>query len=53
MKKLLEIFRVHHNFVDLPDYVKGVKKDERQTPAMRLGLAEAPLDFNDILYFEK
>ena len=52
LKKLLEIFRVHHNFTDLPAYVKGVKKGERRTHAMRLGLANAPLDFRDILYFE-
>lgn len=51
LKKLLEIFRVHHNFTDLPEYVKGVKKADRKTPAMRLGLADAPLDYRDIIYF--
>lgn len=25
---------------------------EKKTPAMRLGLADAPLDFKDILYFK-
>lgn len=49
LKKMLEIFRVHHNFTDLP---MQVKKAERKTPAMRLGLANAPLDLRDILYFE-
>jgi hypothetical protein len=49
LKKLIEIYRVHHNFVDLP--MKG-KKADKTTPAMRLGLADAPLDFQDILYFE-
>lgn len=52
LKKLLEIFRVHHNFIDLPEKVRGVKKADRTTPAMRLGLADAPLDFKDILYFK-
>lgn len=49
LKKVLEIFRVYNNFIDLP---QGVKKDKRKTPAMRLGLADAPLDFKDILYFQ-
>ena len=53
LKKVLEIFRVHHNFTDLPLKVKGVKKGERETPAMRLGLADAPLDFRDILYYTR
>ncbi len=52
LKKLLEIFRVHHDFVDLPSHRKGVPKSDRKTPAMRLGLADAPLDFRDILYFQ-
>lgn len=49
LKKLLEIFRVHHNYTDLP--MQG-KIAEKKTPAMRLGLADAPLDFKDILYFK-
>jgi len=53
LKKLLEIFRVHHNFTDLPERVRGVKKADRTTPAMRLGLADVPLDFKDILYFRE
>lgn len=52
LKKVLEIFRVHHNFIDLPSHKKGVPKSERKTPAMRLGLADAPLDFRDVLYFQ-
>lgn len=49
LKKVLEIYRVYSNYCDVP---LGVKKDERKTPAMRLGLADAVLDFNDILYFK-
>lgn len=52
LKKLLEIFRVQHDFVDLPSHKKGVPKSDRKTPAMRLGLADAPLDYRDILYFK-
>ena len=48
LKRLLEIFRVYHNFADLP---QTGKKAERSTPAMRLGLADAVLDLNDIIYF--
>lgn len=48
LKKLLEIYRVHCNFTDLP--MEG-KKADKKTPAMKLGLAEAPLDLQDILYF--
>lgn len=43
--KLLEIFRVVHNYIDTPD------KGEKTTPAMRLGLADAVLDYGDVLYF--
>ena len=42
--KLLEIFRVVHNYVD-------VREKDGTTPAMRLGLAQAPLDYSTILYF--
>jgi hypothetical protein len=52
LKKVLEIFRVHCNYTDQPGYEKGVKKADRKTPAMRLGLAAAPLDLQDILYFK-
>jgi transposase-like protein len=52
LKKALEIFRVYHNFIDLPSHKKGVPKSDRKTPAMRLGLADAPLDFRDVLYFQ-
>lgn len=48
LKKLLEIYRVHHSYTDLPMHGK---KAEKTTPAMRLGLAEAPLDYKDIIYF--
>lgn len=49
LKKVLEIYRVYSNYCDVP---QGVKKAERKTPAMRLGLADAVLDFNDILYYK-
>lgn len=55
LKKMLEVFRVCHNFVDLPARKKGKKTGvplPPQTPAMRLGLADAPLDYKDILYFQ-
>ncbi|MFJ1261022.1 hypothetical protein ACGLHR_52025, partial [Cupriavidus sp. CuC1] len=42
--KLLTIFRACHNYVWLADGVKD-------TPAMRLGLAKAVLDYKDIIYF--
>jgi len=45
--KMLEIFRVVHNFID-------IRKDEgkQTTPAMRLGLAKAPIDYKTVLYFQ-
>lgn len=46
--KMLEIFRVVHNYVD----VKKEKGQEPTTPATRIGLAKAPLDYKDILYFQ-
>ncbi len=65
--KLLEIFRVVHNYVDLRE--ENVKKGKsakgkvqetaneppkkvKTTPAMNLGLANAPLDYGDILYYQ-
>ena len=45
--KLLDIFRVVHNYIDVR------KKDGvTTTAAMRLGLAQAPLSYKDVLYFE-
>lgn len=46
--KLMTIFRACHNYLWV-----GEGKDARQrgTPAMRLGLAKAPLDYSDIIYF--
>ncbi len=44
VQKLLDIFRVVHNFV-------LVSEKDKKTPAMRLGLAKAPLDYEDIIYF--
>lgn len=45
--KMLEIFRVVHNYID-----KKKEDGVVTTPAMRLGLANAPLDYKDILYYE-
>jgi transposase-like protein len=45
--KLLEIFRVVHNFIDIR------KEDgESTTAAMRLGLMNKPMDYKDVLNFE-
>ena len=46
--KLLTIARVCHNYIWLGDCKKA---RARGTPAMRLGLAKAPLDLSDIIYF--
>ena len=43
--KLLEIFRVFHNYI-------FVRKGEKTTAGMRLGLADAPISHKDILYYE-
>jgi len=45
--KLLEIFRVVHNYIDTRK-TKGVLT----TPAMRIGLAQAPIDYGDVIYFQ-
>jgi hypothetical protein len=44
--KMLEIFRVVHNYID-------IRKEDKKTPAMRLGLAKAPLSYKNVLYFSK
>lgn len=49
--KLLTILRVCHNYIWLPSGLK--KGDKKETPAMRLGLAKAPLKYKDIVYFRK
>ena len=50
INKIQTIIRACHNFVwTPPDPKKGVKPE---TPAMRLGLAKAPLGLTDILYFK-
>ena len=46
--KLLDIFRVVHKYVDTRK-VKGIAPT---TAAMRFGLAKAPTDYKDILYYE-
>lgn len=43
VEKLLAIFRVFYNYV--------AAGDDKKTPAMRLGLAKAPIDLDDILYY--
>lgn len=43
LAKALEIFRVFYNYCK--------PGDDKQTPAMRLGLAKAPIALEDILYF--
>lgn len=54
--KLLEIFRIVHNYIEIKkDKVKGKDGKEQTvitTPAMRLGLAKAPLDYKTVLYFK-
>lgn len=42
--KTLEIFRVHYNYCKVGE--------DKKTPAMRLGLAKAPIKPEDILYFK-
>jgi transposase-like protein len=44
VQKLLDIFRVYHNF-----HLKG--HDDKLTPAMRLVLARAPIPIDDIINF--
>lgn len=44
IQRLLDIFRVVHNYVLVSD-------KDKKTPAMRLGLAKAPLAYEDIIYF--
>ena len=51
VEKLLTIFRACHNYVWLPSDAR--KPDRQSTPAMRLGLARAPLDYQDIIYFRE
>ena len=42
--KTLEIFRVYYNYCKVGE--------DKKTPAMRLGLAEAPIKPEDILYYK-
>lgn len=41
--KILGIFRTFHNYIHVGE--------DKQTPAMRLGLAKGPVQFEDVLYF--
>lgn len=44
LQKLIEIFRVYHNYVE--------PGKDKQTPAMRLGLAKGNLKIEDIIYYQ-
>lgn len=46
--KLMTIFRACHNYLWVGE---GKEVRQKGTPAMRLGLAKAPLDYTDIIYF--
>ena len=47
--KLLTIFRACHNYIWLPSDL--TKKAKKETPAMKLGLAKAPLNCSGVVYF--
>ncbi|MGH8456623.1 MAG: transposase [Stenotrophobium sp.] len=44
LQKLMTIYRACHNYIWLAE-------GQKQTPAMRLGLAKAPLNYKDLIYF--
>jgi hypothetical protein len=50
VQKLLDIFSVVHNFIDKRQTKQGSIKSVT-TPATRLGLAQAPLTYSDVIYF--
>lgn len=45
VQKLLDLLRLYHNFC-----LKSRK--DKKTPAMRLGLARAPIDLDEVIYFQ-
>lgn len=45
VQKLLDLLRLYHN------YCLKSRKDKK-TPAMRLGLARAPIDLDEVIYFQ-
>lgn len=47
--KMLTIMRACHNYV----WTRAGAGSSRSTPAVRLGLAKAPLDYNDIIYYSE
>jgi hypothetical protein len=53
VQKLLDIFRVHYNFVKAERTRKAADGSPLmpRTPAMRLGLAKGRVRMEDILYF--
>ena len=50
VQKLHDIFRVVHNFIDKRQTKQGGIKSVT-TPGTRLGLAQAPLMYGDVIYF--
>jgi hypothetical protein len=44
LTKTLDIYRAVHNYVEIGE--------DGKTPAMRLGLAKAPLEYGDIIRYE-
>lgn len=57
--KILEIMRVVHNYIDIRKKKNEGERNEiplgatyKTTPAVELGLAKTPLDFNDVLRYE-
>ena len=53
MQKLLDIFRVYYNYHLVGKVKEDKEEDETKTPAMRLGLAKAPVPLEKILYYQK
>lgn len=43
VQMMMDMFRTVHNYV--------LVGDDGKTPAMRLGLARGPVDYEDIIYF--
>ena len=43
VRRMLDIFRTVHNYV--------LVGEDGKTPAMRIGLARGPVEYEDLLYF--
>jgi len=52
VQKLLDIFRIYHNYVMIKSSDRRKPKGKRRTPAMIMGLTYAPAKIEDIIYFE-